>query len=128
MVISKAESAKRYRAKHPERSKAANRAAHAKYKAQPRTPEQIAKKREAGWRQQGINITFAEYTKLYESQNGQCACCGDPEPVLHVDHNHYTGEVRGLLCSDCNTGIGLLGDTLDAARAAVAYLERVASS
>lgn len=58
-------------------------------------------------------ITKAEYDALYKSQGGVCAICKQPEkvsrrgrpPVLSVDHGHLTGQVRGLLCSDCNIGV-----------------------
>lgn len=43
---------------------------------------------------------------------------------LVFDHCHATNQYRGLLCKGCNTGLGLLGDTLEAARRLVLYLER----
>lgn len=43
--------------------------------------------------------------------------------MLAIDHDHETGEVRGLLCSACNTSIGLLGDDLGRIEAAALYLE-----
>lgn len=56
-----------------------------------------------------------------------CECCAAPvkKRQLALDHDHETGRFRGWLCSGCNTGLGLLGDSLTAARAVVAYLERV---
>jgi hypothetical protein len=56
-----------------------------------------------------------------------CECCGRaPDKLgMALDHDHTTGEFRGWLCRRCNLGLGLLGDTLDAARRVVAYLERV---
>lgn len=65
-------------------------------------------------------MTAQEYDLLLESQNGQCAMCGtdNPGPVrtggvdrkFSVDHDHETGKVRAILCSKCNTGLGMLGD------------------
>lgn len=69
---------------------------------------------------------------MYVSQNGVCAICGKPETEksrkgnvrsLHVDHNHDTGKVRGLLCGKCNRSIGVLGDSVQILRNAVKYLE-----
>ena len=86
-----------------------------------------------------FSITLAEYRALLLEQNGICAICGEPptvalgipsrrqgravRPRLVVDHNHETGQVRGLLCTPCNRGIGFLGDTADSVRRALAYLE-----
>lgn len=72
----------------------------------------------------GINVD--QYDAMYEAQDGTCAICNS-NPVtgrrLGVDHCHTTLAVRGLLCDDCNLGLGKLGDTLERLRAAVAYLE-----
>jgi hypothetical protein len=51
------------------------------------------------------------YTALFDIQQGVCAICKAPPPAgepLHLDHDHATNEVRGLLCSGCNTGLGYL--------------------
>ena len=50
-------------------------------------------------------ITQEDYDRMYEEQKGKCLICLR-ERTLVVDHNHTTGQVRGLLCSGCNTGIG----------------------
>lgn len=57
-------------------------------------------------------ITIADYDRLFKEQNGHCAICENPPSgvSLHVDHDHLTGRIRGLLCAHCNTGIGLLRD------------------
>ena len=82
-------------------------------------------------------ISLNEYEDIYEKQHGVCAICGLPEtkaqrrgtglPVtldsLHVDHDHLTGKVRGLLCYRCNTGIGKLYDNPDLLRKAANYVE-----
>lgn len=44
-------------------------------------------------------------------------------PAVHVDHRHETGRVRGVLCFNCNSAIGTLGDDPDTFRRAIAYLE-----
>jgi len=71
-------------------------------------------------------ITAEDYDALLVRQNGGCAICGTTKPggrgSFHVDHDHTTGVVRGLLCHGCNVGIGNLGDDPDRLMAAVAYL------
>jgi hypothetical protein len=66
---------------------------------------------------------------MLAKQNGVCAICGKrPEDDrlghgLAVDHDHVTGVNRGLLCRDCNIGIGKLGDSISGLMRAVRYLE-----
>jgi hypothetical protein len=70
-------------------------------------------------------ITFDQYMQMLEDQNGVCRLCKGTNPSgrrLAVDHNHETGEVRGLLCSNCNTALGLLKDNPVLLEAAIAYL------
>lgn len=75
-------------------------------------------------RQKGLEPE--DYERLLESQDGTCAICDEPPKQIDrlcVDHNHDTGEVRGLLCRTCNQGIGLLGDAPEGVRSALQYLE-----
>ena len=76
-------------------------------------------------------ITIDDYKSLLQAQNNLCACCQSPDPGgrsdndrFHVDHDHLTGKVRGLLCHKCNTGLGLLGDNVDGLMRAVSYLQQ----
>lgn len=58
-----------------------------------------------------------DYERLYAAQNGRCAGCRRATgrtKKLAVDHDHTTGEVRGLLCSGCNRAIGHLRDDAEA--------------
>ena len=61
---------------------------------------------------------------MFAKQDGRCAiCCREQDSKrLAVDHDHHTGQVRGLLCSDCNRGIGLLQDNALNLLAAYHYL------
>lgn len=71
-------------------------------------------------------ITMADFERLHAEQNGLCAICQTPPTKgrrLCVDHSHVTGAVRGLLCTSCNQGIGLLLDAPQVLRNAAAYLE-----
>lgn len=68
-------------------------------------------------------ITHDEYDALLGAQGGACGICGLTfEEYLHVDHDHETGAVRGLLCRRCNTGMGQLGDTVEGLQRALDYL------
>ena len=71
-------------------------------------------------------MTEEDYLALLAAQDGACAVCrsefGDQAP--HVDHDHETGVVRGLLCFTCNTAIGKMRDDPALLRAAAAYLEQ----
>lgn len=71
-------------------------------------------------------ITSDEYDELLQQQGGVCAICGSECPTgnrLAVDHCHETGAVRGLLCLDCNSGLGRFKDSLERLASARQYLE-----
>lgn len=70
-------------------------------------------------------VTGEDYQRLFDKQGGVCAICEagcSSGKRLCVDHCHKTGDVRGLLCGNCNRGIGLLGDDLDGVTRASYYL------
>lgn len=73
-----------------------------------------------------FNITLEDYNIMYENQNGCCAICNkhsiDEKQALAVDHCHDTGKVRGLLCKQCNMGIGSLKDSTELLKKAITYL------
>ena len=81
---------------------------------------------------QRYGITVEQFDDMLAGQGARCACCGAPKPGgkgWQVDHCHDSGEIRGILCHGCNTGIGLLGDKLETVWQAMLYLvkyERVA--
>ncbi|MFF7186811.1 endonuclease VII domain-containing protein [Streptomyces sp. NPDC008222] len=60
--------------------------------------------------------------RLIASQGGVCGVCS-AAPATQVDHCHQTGRVRGVLCFNCNSGLGLLGDNPEAMYRAADYLE-----
>ena len=72
-------------------------------------------------------ISLEDYNQMFSMQQGCCAICGvhqsEQEHRLHVDHDHATGRVRGLLCNNCNRGIGHLKDSPDILHSAIAYLQ-----
>jgi hypothetical protein len=71
------------------------------------------------------NLTVEQYESMLAAQNECCAICGQKtDGVLHVDHDHKTGKVRGLLCRYCNQGIGFLQDNVSVLEKAIKYLLR----
>jgi Recombination endonuclease VII len=79
-------------------------------------------------------ITPHYVVELAEHQGGVCAICKAPPNTskkrggLHVDHDHATGKVRGLLCESCNQGLGLFRDNQESLRGAIAYLQEPPAS
>ena len=79
-----------------------------------------------------FGITMTEFGAMEKAQGGGCAICGRQErrtrrgrlARLAVDHDHETGEVRGLLCARCNAAIGLFDDELQILENAVEYLRK----
>jgi hypothetical protein len=71
-------------------------------------------------------LTIAEYDLMFEEQGRVCAICKEPTPkgkgFWHVDHDHTTGKVRGILCDWCNRGLGQYRDNVDYLLSAVTYL------
>lgn len=84
--------------------------------------------------QRVYGITLEDYSRMLDEQNNVCAICGKPESAIHnktkeikrlaVDHDHVTGKVRGLLCAQCNKGLGSLGDTIEAIEKTLNYLKK----
>ena len=72
-----------------------------------------------------FGITLEDYDSMLEQQDGKCAICKSEDSKgkrFSVDHNHKTGEVRGLLCNPCNVAIGLLKDSPEVIDSAKEYL------
>ena len=86
----------------------------------------------AYWREYSLKykygMTYDDFLDMLADQDGKCAICKAPDAKrkgdkhLHVDHNHQTGMVRGLLCNPCNRGLGFLGEAN--LQAALDYLQR----
>jgi hypothetical protein len=68
-------------------------------------------------------LTRVELDALIEAQGGLCAIC-ETNPAVHVDHDHVTGKIRGVLCFTCNVALGQLKDDVALFRKAIDYLER----
>lgn len=70
-------------------------------------------------------ITEQQYRTIEKAQAGKCAVCKTLPPegkVLCIDHDHSTGNVRGLLCAPCNSALGLLKDDVASLQNAIVYL------
>lgn len=70
-------------------------------------------------------ITLEQYKKMFADQHGQCKICGTSDPgdkSFHVDHCHMTQRIRGLLCFNCNVGLGKFRDDPELLKKAVEYL------
>lgn len=83
--------------------------------------------REYHWRRT-FGISSEDYRELLRRQGGRCKICGAEDSgnkrqhVFSVDHDHVTGEIRGLLCVHCNHGLGAFFDDTDRLRSAIKYL------
>jgi hypothetical protein len=68
-------------------------------------------------------LTLEDFDAMLAAQGGGCAICGKPN-VDHIDHDHRSGRVRGILCFGCNVAIGQMDDDPDRLITAMAYLAR----
>lgn len=93
----------------------------------------LSKENKDFFRERGLrrshSIGVSEYNSMLFQQDGKCAICGTTDPrgrknVFHVDHDHKSGKIRGLLCHNCNLAIGLLEDDVNRIRKAANYVER----
>lgn len=69
-------------------------------------------------------LSVEKYNEMYKEQNGLCLICEIPSEKLFVDHDHKKGDVRGLLCRNCNSGLGFFLDTPNILVSAIKYLNR----
>jgi len=67
-------------------------------------------------------VTIEVYTRMYNQQSGRCAICMRALPTLCVDHDHTTGEIRGLLCRLCNKALGSFKDNEKNLQRAIWYV------
>lgn len=78
-------------------------------------------------------ITLEQYAEMFDRQQGLCAVCNNPETSrnrkgqikpLSVDHNHETNAVRELLCSNCNSLVGMSKENIEVLEAAIEYIKK----
>ena len=71
-----------------------------------------------------LKISEEEYTTLMEKSQEGCEVCSRPLDKICIDHCHTTGKVRGVLCNNCNTALGLVGDNVATLTKLIQYLEQ----
>lgn len=70
-----------------------------------------------------LNVSPEDYQKALDKSNGTCEICNKKHNKLHVDHDHQTGKVRGMLCPQCNMSLGLFQDNIDLLANSILYLD-----
>lgn len=87
------------------------------------TPEGRRKQRAAGLRQ-WHDMTIQEFDVMWAAQGGLCKACGEPlmDGKDHVDHDHKTGRIRGILCDACNRGLGYIRESASRAEGLAQYI------
>ena len=105
-----------YHRTHPEKHRKACKAWADK------NPAKVLKIRRA-FKLRKYGISESQHSALRDTQKGVCAICGE-QTKFRIDHDHSTGQVRGLLCHGCNAGLGFFKDDPERLRAAQSYLYR----
>jgi hypothetical protein len=98
----------------------AAKAANYRYRTKPEVKERNRRRR----LELLYGITYEEYEVIRTAQKNACAICFISPERFHVDHNHETGKVRGLLCGSCNMALGLFKENETNLLVAVEYLRR----
>lgn len=98
------------------------------HRAKERDPEGLKqRRRETNLRKKAkaLGVDVEVLRRIEKTQNGRCAICGSAQKKksLSVDHCHKTGRVRGMLCQDCNFGLGKFKDSPTLLQTAISYLE-----
>ena len=114
-----------YRKAHPEKRKAYYAAHREEWKAYARARyDACPEAHRAKHYKRRYGITLADYDRMLKDQDGRCKICGRTpgHTRLCVDHDHATGEVRGLLCKPCNQALGLFAEDPSIVAKAAEYL------
>ena len=90
--------------------------------------ELIKKRNRIGRIKRTYGISIGEYNDIFKKQNKKCLICEIKLPNgfalnKHIDHDHKTGKVRGILCTKCNTILGMANDNEEILLSAVSYLK-----
>lgn len=106
---------KKWDAENKEKRRALDRGRYHRHKTRLRTEALLRKH----------NICLEQLKAIHQEYGNRCAICGDQfAKTPHLDHNHQTGQVRGLLCRACNHGLGQFKDSPVILEAAASYLRK----
>ena len=97
------------------------------YRRRRRLEPEVKRRERAGHLKRKYGITLEAYQTMLVNQGGRCAICRRQPPSdisLHVDHDHQTGKIRGLLCFTCNNALGDFEDDASLLRSAITYVEQ----
>lgn len=72
----------------------------------------------------GVSYEEAERLDTQHRAAQRCDLCGETATQFHIDHDHQTKQVRGILCQQCNMGLGLFGDSVSRLEDAIRYLKQ----
>lgn len=79
------------------------------------------------WEKRGLYLRYGITQEQLDCQTtiqaNACAICNQTQTKLHIDHDHNSGKVRGLLCGNCNRALGLMYDNVESLEAAIDYLK-----
>lgn len=116
--------AREWRKRNPGKAPKVN----AKYRAA--HPDRVRSLYREAYLKRTYGISAADFKHMLLSQDFSCAVClravEDNDKMVHVDHDHVTGKVRGILCHYCNTALGKLGDNIENLQRAIRYLQKAA--
>lgn len=95
-----------------------------RYEENPEVKEKMIRNSKEYHIKKSYGLSYEEYEEMFQIHENKCAICGtEPERKLHVDHCHSSGNIRGLLCAECNLGLGLFKDNKNFLQSAIQYLE-----
>jgi len=128
--MTRTEYQRQYYERNREAKKASSRSYYAAHKVQFKAYGQSPKRKVVRRKyelKKRYGLTVEQFDTMLAAQGGKCAVCRSPEPggkgTWHVDHDHSTERVRGILCHGCNTGSKLTDDPA-LLRAKANYLEK----
>lgn len=111
--------------KQTDAQKAASRERVRKWKIENRERYLANRKQYNRFREYGL--AHGDFMSMLEEQNYLCAACDTPlfdDKNTHVDHNHSTGKIRGLLCQACNLALGMVKENVETLLKLGVYLEK----